>query len=88
MSISKEDLFPGFKTPPNVGAPPIMPHHALNLDEEQQDRYDEDHEFERCEMCGGDGVIEYMEHPEVWHEDCPSFQNHLLTCPECRGRGA
>jgi hypothetical protein len=39
-----------------------------------------------CEMCGGDGVIEYLDHPEVWGEDCPSYQNHLLPCPECRRR--
>ena len=38
---------------------------------------------ETCDMCGGDGMIEYLDHPEVWGEDCPSDQNHLLPCPEC-----
>lgn len=52
------------------------------------DDYPEEYwdDVERCEMCGGDGVIEYFDHPEVWGEDCPSYQNHLLPCPECRRR--
>ena len=53
-----------------------------------RDDYPEEYwdDEETCEMCGGDGVIEYLDHPEVWGEDCPSYQNHLLPCPECRRR--
>jgi hypothetical protein len=47
--------------------------------------WNEDSE-ETCDCCGGEGVIEYADHPEVWGEDCPSYQNHLLPCPECRRR--
>lgn len=47
--------------------------------------WDEENE-ETCDMCGGEGVIEYADYPEVWGEDCPSYQNHLLPCPECRRR--
>jgi hypothetical protein len=42
---------------------------------------------DRCETCGGEGFVEYIEHPELWGEDCPSLKNHLLTCPECGGNG-
>jgi hypothetical protein len=45
-------------------------------------------EIECCGTCGGEGMIEYMEGgPEVWGEDCPSEENHLVTCPNCRGSG-
>lgn len=36
-----------------------------------------------CPSCGGEGSVEYMDHPEVWGEDCPSEANHLVACPEC-----
>lgn len=39
-----------------------------------------------CECCGGDGTVEYIDHPEVWGEDCPSEMNHLVPCPECAAR--
>lgn len=88
MSIPADQLFPGFKTPPNAGAPPqTTPKPEVVL----QDYFEPEYEdaFERCDMCGGDGVIEYLEGgPSVWQEDCPSLKNHLLTCSECRGRGA
>jgi hypothetical protein len=28
-------------------------------------------------------VVEYIDHPEVWGEDCPSEMNHLVPCSEC-----
>jgi hypothetical protein len=41
-----------------------------------------------CCTCGGEGFIEYNDGgPEVWGEDCPSEENHLVTCPNCRGTG-
>ena len=39
-----------------------------------------------CPKCGGDGVVEYLECPELWGEDCPSLVNHLLPCPLCAER--
>lgn len=53
------------------------------------DPYDEDLRDmdDTCYRCGGDGVLEYMDAPETWGEDSPSEDNHLVTCPECRGRG-
>ena len=48
----------------------------------------DDFEDDRCDRCGGEGVIEYAEGgPEVWGEDCPSEVNHMVTCPDCGGNG-
>lgn len=44
-------------------------------------------ESDLCPVCGGDGSVEYDDHPECWGEDCPSEVNHLITCPECGGSG-
>lgn len=41
----------------------------------------------RCPTCGGDGTAEYYDCPESWGEDCPSEENHLIVCPNCRGSG-
>ena len=41
----------------------------------------------RCDHCGGEGFLEYSDHPELWGEDCPSEVNHLETCPTCGGMG-
>lgn len=42
----------------------------------------------RCERCGGDGFIEYLDGDGGdWGEDCPSEENHLIVCRECRGTG-
>lgn len=51
--------------------------------------YDNDGEDEPCcPECGGDGMVEYLEAgPTVWGEDCPSEENHLVTCPNCKGSG-
>jgi PRTRC genetic system protein A len=38
-----------------------------------------------CDRCGGDGFVEYMDAPDTWGEDCPSEENHLVTCQDCRG---
>jgi Zn finger protein HypA/HybF involved in hydrogenase expression len=40
-----------------------------------------------CDTCGGEGFVEYLEHPELWDEDCPSLKNHLVICPTCGGNG-
>ena len=41
-----------------------------------------------CPSCGGEGMVEYLDAgPSVWGEDCPSEENHLVTCPNCRGSG-
>lgn len=50
--------------------------------------YDEGPDDEAsCPWCGGDGVAEYLECPEAWGEDCPSEENHIITCPQCKGSG-
>lgn len=52
------------------------------------DDYDEcDDIREACPTCGGEGFVEYMDAPEVWGEDCPSEENHLVDCPNCGGSG-
>jgi hypothetical protein len=40
-----------------------------------------------CDRCGGEGFVEYMDAPDTWGEDSPSEENHLVTCPDCRGSG-
>ena len=47
----------------------------------QDEGYDDD--AWECPTCGGEGSVEYMNHPEVWGEDCPSLANHLVACPGC-----
>ena len=50
--------------------------------------YGDDDGFDlTCDRCGGDGVVEYADSPDVWGEDCPSEMDHLVTCPACYGRG-
>lgn len=39
-----------------------------------------------CEQCCGDGVVELIDTPELWGEDCFSEENRLVTCPSCQGR--
>ena len=43
-----------------------------------------DREGWECGSCGGEGLVEYIDTPELWGEDCPSEVNHLEPCPECR----
>ena len=40
-----------------------------------------------CEHCGGEGDVDYFDHPELWDEDCPSQVDDLHTCPSCGGSG-
>ena len=44
-------------------------------------------EYWACPRCCDENHIEYMDAPEVWGEDSPSEVNHLVLCPDCRGRG-
>lgn len=44
-------------------------------------------ENDACEYCGGAGYVEYLDHPDLWDEDCPNLKNHLVTCPDCEGKG-
>jgi hypothetical protein len=56
-------------------------------DKNMDDNFDGESEPSCC-TCGGEGFIEYNDGgPEVWGEDCPSEENHLVTCPNCRGSG-
>jgi len=41
-----------------------------------------------CDQCGGDGVVELEDTPELWGEDCFSEENRLVTCPSCSGKGS
>lgn len=53
----------------------------------QQHMVENDDDCDVCDRCGGDGLIEYLDAgPSEWGEDCPSEMNHLIPCPECRGR--
>jgi hypothetical protein len=49
--------------------------------------FGEDGPDDCCPDCGGEGIGEYIDHPEAWGEDCPSEVNHLITCPNCGGSG-
>ena len=41
-----------------------------------------------CPSCGGEGMVEYLDAgPSAWGEDCPSEENHMVRCPNCRGSG-
>jgi len=40
-----------------------------------------------CHRCAGDGLVEYMDSPDLWFEDTPSLVNHLCVCPDCEGKG-
>jgi hypothetical protein len=41
-----------------------------------------------CPSCGGEGMMEYDDAgPSAWGEDCPSEENHMVVCPNCRGSG-
>lgn len=49
-----------------------------------EDDWMEAHEWAgECDLCGGDGVREYLDAPDEWGEDCPSEQNHLIACRGC-----
>lgn len=49
---------------------------------------DDKPEREPCDCCGGEGSVPYYDHPETWGEDCPTYADHLITCPECGGSRA
>jgi hypothetical protein len=53
---------------------------------DMQNAMDADEDYDVCDCCGGDGVVEYIDHFEVWGEDCPIELNHLVPCPECNRR--
>jgi hypothetical protein len=41
-----------------------------------------------CDRCGGEGFYEYNDGDgSDWGEDCPSEENHLITCRKCHGTG-
>ena len=60
-------------------------HGSVPFDDYPAEYWDENGD-DTCSCCGGDGVVEYADHPEVWGEDCPSYENHLVPCPECLER--
>jgi hypothetical protein len=41
--------------------------------------------YYHCTECGGDGLVELEDHPELWAEDCFCEPNQAVTCPECHG---
>lgn len=45
-----------------------------------------DPEGHECVRCGGDGVVELHDAPDLWGEDALSEENELVPCPECTGR--
>ena len=51
------------------------------------DLFDDDDDERSCPWCGGEGITEYLDDPGSWGEDCPSEENHLVTCSGCKGSG-
>lgn len=48
---------------------------------------DEEGDYEPpCDRCGGDGVVELIDEPDLWDEDCFTGANDLITCPDCAHR--
>ena len=37
-----------------------------------------------CELCGGDGVVGWFDHPELHGDDnAEGLEDHLVVCPKC-----
>ena len=51
------------------------------------ERMEHEGNLDPCDRCGGDGMIELHDAPEMWGEDCCSEENRLMTCPDCKGDG-
>ena len=57
-------------------------------EERSEELYCEEQERLRCQKCGGDGFLDYLDGDgSDWGEDCPSEENHLITCRACHGTG-
>lgn len=56
-------------------------------DDEDWEDLDGDFYADRCPTCGGDGAVEYNDHPETWDGDTPDLKNHFTTCRNCMGSG-
>lgn len=61
----------------------ILKEHPITDDEYEEFWDTHDRDDWTCDCCGGEGIVEYMDVPEVWGEDCPSEENHLVNCPHC-----
>ena len=60
---------------------------AWPTDDEMMDEI-EDMERCICDRCGGEGWIDYLDGDgSDWGEDCPSEENHPITCRQCNGTG-
>ena len=55
--------------------------------EYDDDDFDDEGDDDLCPWCGGDGITEYLDDEGSWGEDCPSEENHLVTCSGCKGSG-
>jgi hypothetical protein len=57
----------------------------LRTPEEDAERifgpHDEDDDEPPCDRCGGDGVVELIDEPDLWAEDCFVEENRLIPCP-------
>lgn len=62
-----------------------MSEEKTNYPDELDDLVDLDEA--ECPTCCGEGLVEYLDAPEVWGEDCPSRVNHWVTCTNCGGSG-
>lgn len=58
---------------------------SVPIDDYPAEYWDDDGD-DTCSCCGGDGVVELVDHPELWGEDCLSEINRLVPCPECLER--
>lgn len=62
---------------------------ATDWYQDRPDLWDDDDPADACEMCGGDGVVGWFDHPELHGDDCAEgLEDHLLDCPRCGGTGA
>ena len=60
---------------------------SAQIEYADDDLFDDEDDERNCPWCGGDGFTEYDDDPGAWGEDCPSEENHLVTCSGCKGSG-
>lgn len=61
--------------------------HTRHLNRELEAAMSFESGLDTCDRCGGDGMIELHDAPELWGEDCCSEANRVITCPDCKGDG-
>lgn len=73
------ELFPGFKTPPNEGAPPKALH-VTPLPDYREDFGDDSYdERDWCDRCSNMGIIDCLCGGDI----CCCSHNGEIDCPNC-----